>query len=313
MDLRLLDRDDLVPKAVARHEDRQDLRDSYANVAGDPVPAGQRPAQEGLDPGAGRGSFFVGKPTERMKKDDVSIQPSAGARRANFTIRCHVAMAFSEQNRSERRRNGGRRRFVADRPLRTDAVRKAFNSPFWPHVLVTTSVGQEGLDFHRWCRTVVHWDLSSNPVDIEQREGRVDRYAGLSVRRVIASKLGDKVLREIQNCRNLGREAPTRKSPWCEIETLAESQLATEDASGMSPWWILDGATIERIIFRTPASEETSRWERLSRDRWLYRIVMGQPNQEVVLDKARKFLRSPDGARALSTQLAPRLSPYFSP
>ncbi len=31
---------------------------------------------------------------------------------------------------------------------RRDQVREAFNSPFWPFVLATTSVGQEGLDFH---------------------------------------------------------------------------------------------------------------------------------------------------------------------
>lgn len=33
-----------------------------------------------------------------------------------------------------------------------ERVRQAFNIPFWPHVLVTTSVGQKGLDFHRYCR-----------------------------------------------------------------------------------------------------------------------------------------------------------------
>ena len=32
--------------------------------------------------------------------------------------------------------------------VRADDVRGAFNSPFWPFVLCSTSVGQEGLDFH---------------------------------------------------------------------------------------------------------------------------------------------------------------------
>ena len=52
-------------------------------------------------------------------------------------------------------------------------LRRAFNSPFWPFVLTSTSVGQEGLDFHLYCHAVVHWNLPSNPVDLEQREGRV--------------------------------------------------------------------------------------------------------------------------------------------
>ena len=47
--------------------------------------------------------------------------------------------------------------------IHTDELRKAFNTPFWPYVLATTSVGQEGLDFHIWCDTIVHWDLCRNP------------------------------------------------------------------------------------------------------------------------------------------------------
>ena len=52
----------------------------------------------------------------------------------------------------------------------------AFNSPFPPFVLTTTSTGQEGLDMHRYCRRLVHWNLPNSPLALEQREGRVDRY-----------------------------------------------------------------------------------------------------------------------------------------
>lgn len=52
---------------------------------------------------------------------------------------------------------------------RDDQVRQAFNSPFWPFVLASTSIGQEGLDFHAYCHAVVHWNLPSNPVDLECR------------------------------------------------------------------------------------------------------------------------------------------------
>ena len=69
---------------------------------------------------------------------------------------------------------------------RAGQVRTAFNSPFWPFVLVTTSVGQEGLDFHQYCHAIVHWNLPANPVDFEQREGRVHRYKGHAVRRNVA-------------------------------------------------------------------------------------------------------------------------------
>ena len=69
---------------------------------------------------------------------------------------------------------------------RLPEVRAAFNSPFWPFVLATTSVGQEGVDFHWWCHSIVHWNLPGNPVDFEQREGRVDRYKGHAIRKNVA-------------------------------------------------------------------------------------------------------------------------------
>src|SRR6185436_2886362 len=51
--------------------------------------------------------------------------------------------------------------------------------------LATTSIGLEGLDFHLFCRDIVHWNLPSNPVDLEQREGRINRRDGLALRRSI--------------------------------------------------------------------------------------------------------------------------------
>ncbi|NQV23505.1 MAG: hypothetical protein HQ518_03965 [Rhodopirellula sp.] len=49
------------------------------------------------------------------------------------------------------------------------------NTPYRPEILISTSVGQEGIDLHRECRHVIHHDLSWNPATIEQRTGRVDR------------------------------------------------------------------------------------------------------------------------------------------
>ena len=70
---------------------------------------------------------------------------------------------------------------------RRASVHRAFNSPFWPFVLASTSVGQEGLDFHLYSHAVVHWNLPANPVDLEQREGRVHRYKGHAVRKNVAA------------------------------------------------------------------------------------------------------------------------------
>jgi len=51
----------------------------------------------------------------------------------------------------------------------------SFNTPFFPDILIASSVLAEGVDLHLNCRHVIHHDLSWNPSDIEQRTGRVDR------------------------------------------------------------------------------------------------------------------------------------------
>jgi hypothetical protein len=58
----------------------------------------------------------------------------------------------------------------------------AFNTPFFPEILIASSVLAEGVDLHLDCRFVVHHDLSWNPSDLEQRTGRVDRIGSKSER-----------------------------------------------------------------------------------------------------------------------------------
>ena len=72
-----------------------------------------------------------------------------------------------------------------DETVSLKSLRAAFNSPFPPYVLVSTSVGQEGLDFHRYCASVIHWSPPSSPSVLRQREGRVDRFQALQIRRVL--------------------------------------------------------------------------------------------------------------------------------
>lgn len=57
-----------------------------------------------------------------------------------------------------------------------------FNGPLFPDVLVCTQVGGEGIDLHRFCRVVIHYDLSFNPAKLEQRTGRCDRIGSKAAR-----------------------------------------------------------------------------------------------------------------------------------
>jgi len=167
--------------------------------------------------------------------------------------------------------------------IRTDELRRAFNSPFFPHVLATTSLGQEGLDFHVWCRQLLHWDLCSSPLDLEQREGRIQRFGGYAVRRVLAQNFKNRV----QSCdAGVG-------SPWNVIANLVEHECST-DLSGLSPWWFYPGDQVDRIFIHLPQSRQIEKFQELSRQRWLYRLALGQPHQQ---DFIESVSRLPDDGR----------------
>ncbi|NVN96685.1 hypothetical protein HXX01_00290 [Candidatus Nomurabacteria bacterium] len=65
--------------------------------------------------------------------------------------------------------NGSTKDFIRQRLMLT------FNTPFYPDVLIASSVMAEGVDLHLNCRHIIHHDLSWNPSTIEQRTGRIDR------------------------------------------------------------------------------------------------------------------------------------------
>ena len=178
---------------------------------------------------------------------------------------------------------------------RLPEVRAAFNSPFWPFVLATTSIGQEGIDFHWWCHSVVHWDLPGNPVDFEQREGRVDRYKGHAIRKNVAAAHRSAAL------------APGVGDPW----SAAFEAAAAEENDGLgdlSPYWIYPGdAQLQRRIMAFPLSRDEDRWARLQEALALYRLAFGQPRQEDMLAvlERRGVARDPERIAEMRIDLRP--------
>ncbi|HEX8702753.1 MAG TPA: helicase-related protein, partial [Myxococcaceae bacterium] len=186
------------------------------------------------------------------------IEPST-VQQVKHQMRCHFALRFGDETATEGQ--------VA---TRADSVRKAFNSPFWPFVVATTSVGQEGLDFHTYCHAVVHWNLPSNPVDLEQREGRVHRYKGHAVRKNVARIHGMAVLNN------------SATDIW-EVMFSKAHQSRPKGSTDIVPYWVYpteDGARIERHILALPLSREFERAERLMRSLAIYRMAFGQPRQD---------------------------------
>jgi len=56
-----------------------------------------------------------------------------------------------------------------------DAIIAIFNSPFGPDALVVTDKLSEGVDLHRYCRHLIHYELDPSPIRTVQRNGRIRR------------------------------------------------------------------------------------------------------------------------------------------
>ena len=212
--------------------------------------------------------------------DDAALRALAGRAAGAISIRPARYEAFNPDdparplalNARFALRYGGRKQ--DQESARQPQVRQAFNSPFWPFVLATTSVGQEGIDFHWWSHALLHWNTPANPVDFEQREGRIDRYNGHAVRRNIATRHGAKIL------------ASQDRDPWQAAYRLA---LDERDRLGeFAPHWIYPGpARIERHIAPYALSVDETRLARVKHDVALYRLTFGQPRQEDMLELLR--------------------------
>ena len=164
---------------------------------------------------------------------------------------------------------------------RPDALRHAFNSPFRPFVLATTSIGQEGLDFHVYCDRLVHWDLPASPVDLEQRDGRINRYGGLAIRKALARRQGS-VARH-------SREG----SPW-----LVLTRALEETCEGMAPWWGTEGAVIRRTVFLPPLAKQEGELDRLLASLSHYRLALGQSDPEQLLRALHRRIEGPGRRRS---------------
>lgn len=178
-------------------------------------------------------------------------------------MRTHYAMPFGIQART------------GSGVIRSSSVRSAFNSPFRPFVLTTTSIGQEGLDFHYYCREVIHWNLPNNPIDLEQREGRINRYRG----KVIRQRIADKYWKELSNT----------NSPWHDLFDLAakEKSNARFECDIVPNWHIEAGnsnAWIERKVPLFEFSQDIEKYELMKKALGKYRLAFGQPRQEELIE-----------------------------
>jgi len=204
--------------------------------------------------------------------DEIEVRPiSPKIGLIRRSIRCRYALRFGEGKSEE-----------DGEITREGQVRAAFNSPFRPFILATTSIGQEGLDFHQYCHSIYHWNLPPNPVDLEQREGRIHRYKGHVIRKNIAKHFGLKKLKGNRYIRDT----------W---EFLFKQAIISrqKDRDDIWPFWVFEtekGFKIERYIPCLPLSRDIERLKDLKRTLVAYRMVFGQPRQEDLIEFLKQFM-----------------------
>ena len=177
---------------------------------------------------------------------------------------------------------------------RKDNLRNAFNSPFWPFVLASTSIGQEGLDFHLYCRKIMHWNLPSNAIDLEQREGRINRFKCLAIRQNVARKYRSSLVNVKNDC-------------WDDLFDAAIAERE-EGQSELIPYWCFgknQEVKIERLLPLYPISDDTIRYERLIKILSLYRLTLGQTRQEDLLEYLFRNFKNPEKLKEYFINLSP--------
>ncbi len=102
----------------------------------------------------------------------------------------HAGPEVEQSYADDEAQDGERARLVANvrrvygdtRQETRDRIMLTFNTPFYPEILIASSVMAEGVDLHLNCRHVIHHDLDWNPSSLEQRTGRIDRLGAKAER-----------------------------------------------------------------------------------------------------------------------------------
>ena len=202
--------------------------------------------------------------------------------RGRNLMRAHYAVGFVNSEGADNQKDANRK----------DSIRGAFNSPLKPFVLATTSIGQEGLDFHNYCRRIMHWNLPGNPIDLEQREGRINRFKCLAIRQNVAEKYGSLHFYD---------------DIWKEMFAAAEAEKSASQ-SDLVPYWCFgkdQRIKIERIVPMYPMSKDEITYERLIKILSLYRLTLGQARQEELLEYLFHECENPEELKKLFINLSP--------
>lgn len=136
---------------------------------------------------------------------------------------------------------------------------------------------------------MVHWNTPSNPVDFEQRDGRVNRFRGHAVRRNLVERHRISIL------------GAHDVHPWTAAYTIPD-----EDLGGLVPDWIYSGShKVIRELMPYELSVDGPRLEKSKAGVALYRLAFGQPRQEDLIELLQHRDVDAEAAAAMRLDLTP--------
>ncbi len=148
-----------------------------------------------------------------------------------------------------------------------EEVMNAFNGPFYPFVLAVTDTAKEGLNFHTYCRRLIHLNIPDRPAVLIQREGRIDRFRSLVLRQRLAKK---------DNITN-----------WEKAWADENDKNASGNSNGMIPNWYIesnDGPMIEKYYLVTEGTTDRIKVGNIERDAELYKRMLGSFLEKELID-----------------------------
>jgi hypothetical protein len=138
----------------------------------------------------------------------------------------------------------------------------------------------------------MHWNLPGNPVELEQREGRINRFKCLAIRENIAQKYGDIQFKD---------------DVWEEMFEAAEAEKG-ECQSELIPFWCFgkeQKVKIERLLPFYPMSRDENNYAHLIKILNYYRLTLGQPRQEELLEYVFSEVKDAEKLKKLFIDLSP--------
>jgi hypothetical protein len=138
----------------------------------------------------------------------------------------------------------------------------------------------------------MHWNLPSNPVELEQREGRINRFKCLAIR--------ENIVRKYSNIK-------FKDDIWQEMFEAAEVEKGKHQ-SDLIPYWCFGSdqvVKIERLLPFYPMSRDEINYAHLIKILNYYRLTLGQPRQEELLEYVFSEIKDTKELKKLFIDLSP--------